>query len=321
MDTSVNDSGGGAPVMRFSTDTFAPHERAAAWCEAYGQTIAKLELDPLPEGSFAAEATLRTLPGLGIVSTQTGRMNWRCIFHADDLALVTVESGTWVGTQRGREVALQAGESTLCMNDEAMVGTATGRRSIVCIPLKAVQPLIGAAKLNLLKPLPANTATLQLLGYYLRAIRDDAAAPVLQHVAVSHVHDLMALLVGATREGAEVAGARGVAAARLKAIKDDVVRNLAEGDVSVGAIALRHRVTPRYIQMLFENEGVTFTEYVRGERLARAHRMLTAPRYAREKISTIAYGCGFGDLSYFNRLFRQCYGLSASDVRAAARAN
>ena len=36
--------------------------------------------------------------------------------------------------------------------------------------------------------------------------------------------------------------------------------------------------------MLFENEGMTFTEYVRGERLALAHRMLTEPRYAHEKI-------------------------------------
>jgi len=310
-----------ASVTHFSTDMFAPHERASAWCEAYGQTIAKLELDPRADEPLSAEATLRTLPGVGIVSTRTGTMNWRCLFHADDLELIIVESGTWVCAQGGRQVMLQAGEATLCMNDEAMVGTAAGRRSIISIPLKAVQPLIGGAKLNLLKPLPANTTALALLAPYLRALREGATPPEFRNVAVSHIHDLMALLIGATRDGSEVAAARGAAAARLRAIKDDIARNLADGDVSIGAIALRQRVTPRYIQMVFENEGVTFTEHVRGLRLAQAHRMLTTARYASEKVSTIAYDCGFGDLSYFHRLFRQRYGLSASDVRAAARAN
>jgi len=64
MASSPNELGGSAPVMRFSTGTFAPHERASAWCEAYGQTIAKLEVDPIAEGPFEAEATLRTSPGL-----------------------------------------------------------------------------------------------------------------------------------------------------------------------------------------------------------------------------------------------------------------
>ena len=248
-------------------------------------------------------------------------MNWRCLFHSDDLALVMVESGAWFCTQRGREITLTAGEATICANDEAMVGTTAGRRSMIRIPLQSIRPLIGQRGVTLGKAYPADTPALQLLWPYLRAIRDGMTTLDIHRLAVSDVHDLLALLVGATRDGAEVASARGLAAARLTAIKQDIARNLAEGDVSVGAIARRHRVTPRYVQMLFENEGVTFTEHVRGERLAQAYRMLRDARYAHEKIGAIAYDCGFGDLSYFYRLFRQRYGVSASDVRAAARAN
>jgi AraC-like DNA-binding protein len=47
--------------------------------------------------------------------------------------------------------------------------------------------------------------------------------------------------------------------------------------------------------------------------------MLTEPRHAHEKVSTIAFDCGFGDLSHFHRAFRQRYGATAADVRAAAR--
>jgi AraC-like DNA-binding protein len=66
-------------------------------------------------------------------------------------------------------------------------------------------------------------------------------------------------------------------------------------------------------------EGTTFTEYVVAQRLARAHRMLIDPRCDGEKISTVAYDCGFGDVSYFNRVFRRSYGAAPSDVRAQAR--
>jgi len=33
----------------------------------------------------------------------------------------------------------------------------------------------------------------------------------------------------------------------------------------------------------------------------------------------VAFDAGFGDLSYFNRVFRRRFGATPSDVRAAAR--
>ena len=78
-------------------------------------------------------------------------------------------------------------------------------------------------------------------------------------------------------------------------------------------------MTPRYVHMLFEPEGVTFSEFVVGQRLVRAHRMLSDPRYAGHTISAIALMVGFGDLSYFNRTFRRRFGMSPSDVRATGR--
>ena len=87
----------------------------------------------------------------------------------------------------------------------------------------------------------------------------------------------------------------------------------------MSALAARQHCTARFVQRLFELEGTTFTEYVLAERLALAQRMLTDPRRAGEKISSIAYDCGFGDVSYFNRMFRRRYGAVPSEVRAQAR--
>jgi AraC-like DNA-binding protein len=116
-----------------------------------------------------------------------------------------------------------------------------------------------------------------------------------------------------------MAQGRGLAAARLRAIKGDILAHLEWPALDVSSVAKRHGVTPRYVQRLFEPEGITFSEFVRDQRLARAYRTLSDPRHAALAVSTIAYDTGFGDLSYFNRTFQRLYGMSPSDVRAAAR--
>jgi AraC-like DNA-binding protein len=80
-------------------------------------------------------------------------------------------------------------------------------------------------------------------------------------------------------------------------------------------IARRHRITPRYIHKLFENEGLTFSSFVLGQRLSRAQRLLTDPHLAGCSISTVAFDVGFNDLSYFNRAFRRHYAATPTEIR------
>ena len=102
----------------------------------------------------------------------------------------------------------------------------------------------------------------------------------------------------------------------MRAIKSDVVENLLTEELTVTAIAARHHVTPRYIHKLFEGEGITYSEFVLDQRLARAHRMLTDPRLTDRTIGSLAYDVRFGDLSYFNRAFRRQYHAAPSEVRS-----
>jgi AraC-like DNA-binding protein len=104
----------------------------------------------------------------------------------------------------------------------------------------------------------------------------------------------------------------------LKAIKDDIIAHIANERLSVTFIARRHGVTPRSVRLLFEADGVTFSEYVVEQRLVRACLMLTEVKFSGWTIGAIAFEVGFLDLSHFNRTFRRTYGGSPSDVREAA---
>ena len=128
----------------------------------------------------------------------------------------------------------------------------------------------------MVRRIPSELPALRLLRSYLTTAWDEQvdAGPDVQRALVAHVYDLMAAMMGPTRDAAALAQERGVAAARLYAIKGDVARNLASSGLTVAALALRHRCTARSIQRLFEQDGTTFTEYLLAQRLARAHELL-----------------------------------------------
>jgi AraC-like DNA-binding protein len=130
---------------------------------------------------------------------------------------------------------------------------------------------------------------------------------------------LIALTLGARGDDAGIARDCSVRAARLRAIKADIVKTIDSDRLSVNTIAARHRVTPRYVQTLFAAEGTTFTQFVLRLRLARAYRLLTDPRFP-GPITTVAFDAGFGDVSYFNHRFRRRFGMTPSQVRAEAAA-
>src|SRR5262249_44057927 len=91
---------------------------------------------------------------------------------------------------------------------------------------------------------PRSSAALQLLSKYLPAITgvDPAASPEVSHAA--HLHHLVALSVGATRDGPAMA-TRSVRAARLQAIKSDILIGLSDQSLSLATIAARHGITSR----------------------------------------------------------------------------
>jgi AraC-like DNA-binding protein len=189
------------------------------------------------------------------------------------------------------------------------------------IPRRLIAPLVpnvdeAAKRLAIPR---ASAAT--LLAKYIDTVADDRStlAPEFSRLITQHIYDLVGLLLSANRDTTEFVKQRGVRAARLHIIKADIAASLGDCNLNVVKIAARQGATPRYVQKLFETEGTTFSAFVLRERLAKAYRTLSDPRYLDRRISSVAFESGFGDLSHFNHCFRRYYGATPSDVRAEVR--
>lgn len=166
---------------------------------------------------------------------------------------------------------------------------------------------------------PTGVGRIRYRTYLARRLMEQRSyTPELERLVATHIHDLIAATIYATRDGREIAEGRGIRAARLRAIMADITANVGNCDLTVAAVARRQCVTPRYVHKLFEGEGLTFSTFVLGRRLSRAHRMLSDQRLGDRSISSVAFDVGFGDISYFNRAFRRRYNATPSEIRNSA---
>ena len=326
----------GDTSFRFCTQYLSPAERLPTWHDIFGRSVSRRVLSPLSDDPFHVDMTVRSLASGG------GSQNHErvCVQHMtltagfsasrtaqlladgnDDVVLHIHEAGRRTVAQRGRETSVEPFNALLTSNADysTIILPEPARFFSIGLSRKTMRALIPKIEDALMQPLPGNTGVVRLLVGYLRVLEDEQTLSTtdLQHAVIAHIHDLAAVIVGATRDTAEIACGRGLRAARLRAVKTDITERLANGDVGATALAIRHRVSTRYIHKLFESEGTTLSQYVLGQRLARVHRLLSDPRYADRTIGALAFQVGFGDLSTFNHAFRRHYGLTPSDVRAS----
>jgi AraC-like DNA-binding protein len=316
----------GTNVIRISTSHIPEHNRLGTACELYGRTILKHDIEPIGDRPFAFEATLWALPGLGLglteISPCRAPLGLRHI-DSDDLVFNVGLTGRGrVVHQRGREVAIAASQAVLTTSADPGVATilSDSRHFSLRIPRAIFESQIADLDASLLRPIAHNAPALMLLSGYLQTIwRIGApATPELRDKIVAHIHDLVLLTLGAKSDARGLAEQRGLRAARRAAVLRAIDRGSDDPDLSALAVAEQLGITPRYVHLLLEETGRSFTHHVLQKRLEKAAALLRDPRWRGRKIADVAFEAGFTDLSYFNRSFRRHFGATPSDVRAAA---
>lgn len=297
--------------------------RLSEWQDALARTVLRLDVEPAEAIPFRSNMTMVSLPGasFGTVNTSACRVRRTPELVKDcrdDLALVAVTKGTAIASFGRREVAISEGEAVLLRNSN--IGTVqfpseTQYYNFI-VPEKPLASRVPDVDAACLQVIPVGSSALRLATRYADFLLDDNLISEETHRPVaSHFHDLIATMIGGSA-GIDLAVERGdLRAARLCAIKADILRNLDNHRLSVAQVAARHDITPRYVSKLFESEGTTFSRFLRERRLDRAYQMLRDPRFTHCTISWVAINAGFGDISHFNHSFRRRFGMTPSDIR------
>jgi len=308
-------------VFRFSTDDFPERDRLAIWHDIVGRTVCNLAIDPLGDTSYRADATVSKYAGLGVLvgkQTSARLSHTKELIVDDDLSFLIGQIDQWQAIQHGRETWLTTGDGVLMNNAEAGSITLPSQTQFVTfrVPLAGVAPLVPDFAALIARRVPAHSPALRLLARYFEALQEEAAPATLelQRLVETHVCDLLALALGATHEAAEIAKGRGVRAARLQVVLAEIKLHFSDPKFSLADVARKLGVSIRYIQDVLFDTGMSFSERVMELRLHKARTMLV---YAASplKVIEIAYACGFGDISYFNRCFRRRFGASPSEFR------
>ena len=312
--------------LQFSTHDIAECDRLGFWRDFFCRKVIQVEVESEDHQLFDAGVSLISCPGLQVMwaNSSVPLRLWRTselvADGTDSVAILISCTGSISLCQRQEEVTLAAGEATGLLHAEpALMIRTPGRWMGLMIPSKALAPFLRDAEERTTQLIPKNDIALGLLVSYIELLKDriECMSAELRNMAVAHIHELIALALGPARDATVLAATPGVRAARLQAVKADILQNLTSCELSIGAVAKRQGVSPRYVQMMLEDEGTSFSEFVLEQRLLQAYRMISDPRYRVRKITAIVADVGLGDLSYFNRTFRRRFGMTPSELRKA----
>lgn len=109
-------------------------------------------------------------------------------------------------------------------------------------------------------------------------------------------------------------------ASLLAGAKTFIAVHLAEPDLDTAKVATALHISPRYLQKLFEAEGLTVAGWIRSRRLERCRRDMQDARLLGESVNVIAARHGLHNAAHFSRMFRAAYGTSPTAYREASRA-
>lgn len=226
--------------------------------------------------------------------------------------------GEALAKQRGREVLVGPNEFYIVDSTEPYDLDFHSDTEIFSyrIPKRLLDPLLKSPAASTAIRVSRETPMGKLTVDFLQSVLESAAViPESGHASISAmIVDLVALSLGGSAEAADVA----VGSARqamLSSVLKHVEDNLHDPALSIESVCRRFKISPRQLHRIFAAAGMTFGETIRVRRLERsAHALSQKPELA---VSSVAFACGFNDISYFNRSFRKKFESSPTEYRRA----
>ncbi len=311
-----------AASTMLSTDVVPPRERAPQWREWVWQHFGGLESDLYGDTEFDGHIAASRAGEVILTRLEANRHR---VLRSDQMARAS-EGGylkivaPWQGSaaveQRGREASVRSGAWTIYDTTGAYA---------VANPERTDHLIVMVPKAQLATPgLPLEKLMARRVGgaggisrVALEAMRNTyQELPHMSEAAARGAGELIVQLVRLSLM--ELAGQE-TALTQREALKDriraHVATHLRDPALSIDSIAAALHCSKRHLHNAFADEDDTLHAYILRQRLAACMRALQDPANAKQGITDIALASGFGNLSYFSRVFKQQTGGSPSEFR------
>ena len=223
-------------VFRFSTRDVPLGSRVSIYRDLFEGQAVGFGIDAL-DVEFSCDVASRTLSGLRVnrIASTPAKVAWRGATGSEEiLSLILFQHGKGIVSHCGREATVGAGSAIVLSSADPLSMLRTrSRYAYLSLPRKTLASMISNVDAEIMSVVPAETEALRHLAGYLDLLTRDTVvmSPELTGIATTHVQDLVALALGATSDAAAVANGRGLRAARLRAIRADIMSNLGSGEV------------------------------------------------------------------------------------------
>ncbi len=294
------------------------------WRAWFGREMFNLDFEPVSDAPFRASLN-PFLDGMRIVKADfspglTIRSKELSGDGDADYGLLIARSKHLHAAQRGRDVALKAGEATLLrVSDPGSVGAQEQFGFItLMMPFADLEARARGIGNLVARRIHRRSEGLDLLRSYVRSAERNwrRMSGQRREVVQRHFTDLAALAIMPETSIGESRFSP-VVAARLAAALEHIETCFGMPGLGVADVARRMAVSPRYLQRILEQSGTSFTDRLNELRLQKALALLTDQSRRPRRISDVAMQVGFSDISHFNRLFRARFGETPSAMRAA----
>src|SRR3984885_14257471 len=278
----------------FNTDVLPERDRFPMYCEEIGRRYIGLDFRTRDQSRFSATLALQRAGAVDIVHSSNVALasvrTPQLVRDGDDsLCVVLLESGSAHLIQCGDDHEFD----TAIVCDAAYAGACnfvtTAEFWSLRIPRRRIMELLPrATRFAGAKPDKDVTAQRLLFGYLRATFNVHLSAGRATELYGEHILDLVALALGADGDERVAAEDRGARAARRSAILREIKRRSVDAGLSATTIASVLGITPRYVHLLLEETGRSFTHHVLERRLDRAATLLRDPLLRHRKIADIA---------------------------------
>ncbi|MBL4853083.1 MAG: helix-turn-helix domain-containing protein [Robiginitomaculum sp.] len=313
----------------YTTKEILKDSRADMWRAFISETFVELDCNGMSGKNFFGEVRARNVDDLGFTLITTDaydvfRTQARIADSARDDFLVSIQTkGSSITRQLGREAVLGPGDFTIYDSAVPYHLHFANRLSqiVIQIPRKQLKKHFSVPESLAALTVKGGSGIAQIMTNFAKSAFNQS--PALDTRAQKQVAQIfLELLATSIRDAAGVQPRQPMnRATQLVRIKHFIANRLKDPSLSPKLIATAHSITVRYLQILFEDEGVSPAKYIWEQRLNKARLDLINPRMQHKSVSQICFTWAFNDTAHFSRSFKSEFGMPPRMFRQSVGLN